>query len=58
MNQFPHRNQIKMKEGTRKTFVKINEEENLIVPMCVIGTKSPFGNSINGMNGGCNGSET
>ncbi len=36
---------LKWKEGTHKTFVKINEEENLTVPMFVTGTKSSFGNS-------------
>ncbi len=36
---------LKWKDGTHKTFVKMSEDDNLTVPMCVIGTRLPLGNS-------------
>jgi hypothetical protein len=36
---------LKWNEGTHKTFVKMREGESVTVPMCVIGTILPLGNS-------------
>ena len=36
---------LKWKEGTQRTSVKMSEDESLTVPMCVIGTRLPLGNS-------------
>jgi DNA-binding phage protein len=34
---------LKEKDGTYRTFVRISVEDNLTVPICVTGTKFPFG---------------
>ena len=36
---------LKWNEGTHKTSVKMSEDESLTVPMCVIETRFPLGNS-------------
>jgi hypothetical protein len=38
---------LKEKNGTYRTFVRMSVEDNLTVPMCVTGTKFPFGSLTN-----------